>query len=454
MKGKQYEMDMRTGSLAGKIMVFALPLVLSGMLQLLFNAADVVVVGRYCGKESLAAVGSNTSLINLFINLFVGLSVGANVIVAQDLGAGREKEANRAVHSTILIATVSGFALLVAGQLLGRQMLEWMDSPANVIDLATLYLKVYFLGMPATMVYNFGAAILRAKGDTKRPLYYLTFAGVINVVLNLFFIVVCHWDVAGVAAATGIAQYISAGLVLRCLMKEEGVLHLDLKGMRFDKQVFGRIIRVGLPAGLQGVIFALSNVVIQSAVNSFGDVVMAGSSAAASIEGFVYVGMNAFYQAAITFTGQNYGAGKCDRVDRVAMWCVGYAAVTGLVLGNLVYAFGPELISIYSPGEPEVVEAGMMRMAMIGRVYFLAGIMEAFVGVLRGLGHSIVPMICSLVGSCVLRLIWVATIFPLFNTPGMLFISYPITWVITTMAHIAVLLSVRKKSYRLVGYQI
>lgn len=454
MKGKQYEMDMRTGSLAGKIMVFALPLVLSGMLQLLFNAADVVVVGRYCGKESLAAVGSNTSLINLFINLFVGLSVGANVIVAQDLGAGREKEANRAVHSTILIATVSGFALLVAGQLLGRQMLEWMDSPANVIDLATLYLKVYFLGMPATMVYNFGAAILRAKGDTKRPLYYLTFAGVVNVALNLFFIVVCHWDVAGVAAATGIAQYISAGLVLRCLMKEEGVLHLDLKGMRFDRQVFGRIIRVGLPAGLQGVIFALSNVVIQSAVNSFGDVVMAGSSAAASIEGFVYVGMNAFYQAAITFTGQNYGAGKCDRVDRVAVWCVGYAAVTGLVLGNLVYAFGPELISIYSPGEPAVVEAGMMRMAMIGRVYFLAGIMEAFVGVLRGLGHSIVPMICSLVGSCVLRLIWVATIFPLFNTTKMLFISYPITWIITTMAHIVVLLSVRKKSYRLVGYQI
>lgn len=454
MKGKQYEMDMRTGSLAGKILVFALPLVLSGMLQLLFNAADVVVVGRYCGKESLAAVGSNTSLINLFINLFVGLSVGANVIVAQDLGAGREKEANRAVHSTILIALVSGFALLVAGQLLGRQMLEWMDSPDSVIDLATLYLKVYFLGMPATMVYNFGAAILRAKGDTKRPLYYLTFAGVINVALNLFFIVVCHWDVAGVAAATGIAQYISAGLVLRCLMKEEGVLHLDLKGMRFDKQVFGRIIRVGLPAGLQGVIFALSNVVIQSAVNSFGDVVMAGSSAAASIEGFVYVGMNAFYQAAITFTGQNYGAGKCDRVDRVAMWCVGYSAVTGLVLGNLIYAFGPELISIYSPGEPAVVEAGMMRMAMIGRVYFLAGVMEAFVGVLRGLGHSIVPMICSLVGSCVLRLIWVAAIFPLFNTPGMLFISYPITWVITTMAHIVVLLSVRKKSYRLVGYQI
>ena len=454
MKGKRYEMDMRSGSLAGKILVFALPLVLSGMLQLLFNAVDVVVVGRYCGKESLAAVGSTTSLINLFINLFVGLSVGANVIVAQDLGAGREREANRAVHSTILIAMVSGVALLAAGQVLGRRMLEWMDSPESVIDLASLYLKVYFLGMPATMVYNFGAAILRAKGDTKRPLYYLGFAGVVNVVLNLVFVVFFHWDVAGVAAATGIAQYISAGLVLRCLMQEEGGLHLNLKGLGFDKQVFGRIIRVGLPAGLQGVIFALSNVVIQSAVNSFGDVVMAGSSAAASIEGFVYVAMNAFYQAAITFTGQNYGAGKCDRVDRVALWCVGYSALTGLVLGNLVYALGPQLISIYSPGEPEVIAAGMMRMSVISRLYCLAGIMEAFVGVLRGLGHSIVPMICSLMGSCVLRLVWVATIFPLFNTPTMLFISYPITWIITTMAHITVLLSVRKKSYRLVGYQI
>lgn len=454
MMGKRYELDMCRGAIAGKLLVFALPLMLSGMLQLLFNAVDVVVVGRYCGKESLAAVGSNTSLINLFINLFVGLSVGANVIVAQDLGAGREKEANRAVHSTILLAMVSGVALLAAGQVFGRQMLEWMDSPDSVIELATLYLKVYFLGMPATMVYNFGAAILRAKGDTKRPLYYLTLAGVVNVALNMVFVVYFHWDVAGVAAATGIAQYISAALVLRCLLKEEGVLHLDLKQLRFDKQVFGRIARVGLPAGLQGVIFALSNVVIQSAVNSFGDVVMAGSSAAASIEGFVYVAMNAFYQAAITFTGQNYGAGKCDRVDRVAVWCVGYSVLTGLVLGNLIYAFGPQLISIYSPGEAEVIAAGMMRMKMIGKIYFLAGMMEAFVGVLRGLGHSIVPMICSLVGSCVLRLIWVATIFPMFNTPTMLFISYPITWIITTAAHVTVFLAVRKKSYRLVGYQI
>lgn len=454
MRGKQYELDMCNGSLASKILVFAFPLMLSSMLQLLFNAADVIVVGRFCGKASLAAVGSNTSLINLFVNLFVGLSVGANVVVAQDLGAGREKEANRAVHSTILLAMVSGVALLVAGQLFGRQMLEWMDSPDSVIDLAALYLRVYFLGMPATMVYNFGAAMLRAKGDTQRPLYYLSFAGVVNVLLNVFFVVVCRWDVAGVAAATSIAQYISAALVLRCLAKEEGVLHLDLKALRFDKKVFGRIVRVGLPAGLQGVIFSLSNVVIQSSINSFGDVVMAGSSAASSIEGFVYTAMNAFYQAAITFTGQNYGAGKCDRVDKVAVWCAVYSMLAGLVLGNLAYFFGPQLISIYSPGEPEVITAGMTRMMMICRPYLICGVMETMVGVLRGLGHSIVPMICSLVGSCVLRLIWVATIFPLFNTPTMLFISYPITWIITTLAHIVFFFLVRKKSYRLVGYSI
>ena len=452
MKGKQYELDMRNGTIADKILRFALPLMLSGMLQLLFNAADVVVVGRFCGKESLAAVGSNTSLINLLINLFVGLSVGANVVVAQDLGAGREKEANRAVHSTILLAVISGVFLLGLGQVMGRQMLEWMESPESVIDLATLYLRVYFLGMPATMVYNFGSAILRAKGDTQRPLYYLTFAGVINVLLNLIFVVVLGWDVAGVAAATSIAQYISAALVVRCLVKEEGTLHLNLRGLCFDRQVFARVARVGLPAGVQGMLFSLSNVVIQSTINSFGDVMMAGSAAAGNIEGFVYTAMNSFHQAAITFTGQNYGAGKCDRVNKVAFYCVSFAVITGLVLGNLVYFFGPQLIGIYSPGEPEVVAAGMIRMRYIARVYCICGVMDTMVGVLRGLGRSIGPMIVSLLGSCVLRLVWIATVFPLNPTPEMLFLSYAITWLITGGTHIAVFFATRKKSYAMVGY--
>ena len=454
MRGKRYELDMCSGTIANKILIFSLPLMLSGMLQLLFNAADIVVVGRFCGKESLAAVGSNTSLINLFINLFVGLSVGANVVVAQDLGAGREKEANRAVHSTILIAIISGVFLLVMGQLLSRQMLEWMDSPDTVIDLAALYLKVYFLGMPATMVYNFGAAMLRAKGDTQRPLYYLTLAGVINVVLNFIFVVFLHWDVAGVAAATSISQYVSAALVLRCLRKETGVLHLEWKQLGFDRQVFVRIVKVGLPAGLQGVVFSLANVVIQSGVNSFGDVMVAGASAAASVEGFVYVAMNSFYQAAITFTGQNYGAGKCDRVDKIALYCTAFAVGSGLILGNLVYFAGPQLISIYSPGDLEVVEAGMIRMGIIARTYALCGVMEAMVGVLRGLGHSIGPMVVSLFGSCVLRLIWMVTVFPAVATPGILFLAFPVTWIITGGCHLIFFWRVRKKCYRLVGYQV
>lgn len=454
MRGKRYELDMCSGTIANKLFLFAFPLLLSGVLQLLFNAVDIVVVGRFCGKASLAAVGSNTSLINLFINLFVGLSVGANVVVAQDLGAGREKEANRAVHSTILIAIASGVILLVAGQLLSRTMLEWMDSPATVIDLAAIYLKVYFLGMPATMVYNFGAAILRAKGDTRRPLYFLMLAGVINVVLNLIFVVYFKWDVAGVAAATSISQYVSAAMVLHCLRRETGVLRLEWVKLRFDKQVFIRIVKVGLPAGLQGVVFSLANVVIQSGVNSFGDVMVAGASAAASIEGFVYVAMNSFYQAAITFTGQNYGAGKCDRVDKIAIYCVLFAVGSGLLLGNLVYFMGPELISIYSPGDPAVVEAGMIRMSFIARTYAICGVMEAMVGVLRGLGRSVGPMVVSLLGSCVLRLIWVATIFKLYPTPGTLFVAFPITWVITGSCHLIFFMKIRKKSYRMVGYHI
>ena len=381
-QSKGYEIDMCNGTLANKILLFALPLMASSLLQLLFNAADVVVVGQFCGKASLAAVGSNTALINLLVNLFVGLSVGANVVVAQDLGAGRKAEANRAVHTSILLAMISGVVLMIFGVIMARQMLEWMSSPENVIGLASVYLRIYFIGMPATMVYNFGSAILRAKGDTQRPLYFLLAAGVLNVVLNLFFVIVCRLDVAGVAMATSISQYVSAWLILRCLMREHGALHLNLHRMHLNKRVIGRIFQVGLPAGFQGVIFSLSNVVIQSSINSFGDTVMAGSAAAQNIEGFVYAAMNAFYQSALTFSGQNYGAGKCDRV-----------------------------------------------------------------GILRGIGYSIVPMVVSLLGSCVLRLLWVWFVFPLDPVPGNLYISYPITWAITGAVHIIMFLAIRKKAY-------
>ena len=386
---KQYHIDMCSGPLASKILLFAVPLIASSLLQLLFNAADVVVVGKFAGKEALAAVGSNTSLINLLINLFVGLSVGANVVVARDLGAGRNDRVQKDVHTTITLALISGVAMMVFGVIMVRQLLEWMSSPTDVIDLATIYLRIYFFGMPANMIYNFGAAVLRAQGDTQRPLYYLLFAGIVNVILNLVLVIVFNMDVAGVALATIISQYISAVLVLRCLMKEQGPLHLDLKELRLRKLVVMRIFQVGLPAGFQGVVFALSNVVIQSSLNSFDDpVLVAGSSAAANIESFVYAAMNAFYQSAITFVGQNYGAGKCDRVDRVAKQCLIFVVVTGLVLGNLAYYFGDVLAGFYvQAGEDDVIAQAVIRLGFIARFYFICGIMDTLVGVLRGLGY-------------------------------------------------------------------
>ena len=446
---KQYHIDMCNGPLASKILLFAVPLIASSLLQLLFNAADVVVVGKFAGKEALAAVGSNTSLINLLINLFVGLSVGANVVVARDLGAGRNDRVKKDVHTTITLALISGVVMMVFGVIMVRQLLEWMSSPTDVIDLATIYLRIYFFGMPANMLYNFGSAVLRAQGDTQRPLYYLLFAGIVNVVLNLIFVIVFNMDVAGVALATIISQYISAVLVLWCLMREQGALHLDLKELRLRKLVVMRIFQVGLPAGFQGVVFALSNVVIQSSLNSFNDpVLVAGSSAAANIESFVYAAMNAFYQSAITFVGQNYGAGKCDRVDRVAKQCLAFVVVTGLVLGNLAYYFGDTLSGFYvQAGEDDVIAQAVIRLGFIARFYFICGIMDTLVGVLRGLGYSVIPMVASLVGACGLRLVWVATVFPIYRTPASLYISYPITWAITGAVHLGFFLYVRKRAY-------
>ena len=440
---------MCSGSIADKILLFALPLMASSLLQLLFNAADVVVVGRFAGKEALAAVGSNTSLINLLINLFVGLSVGTNVVVARDLGAGRHDNVSHSVHTAITLALSSGIVMMIFGVTMSRQLLEWMSSPTDVIDLASVYLRIYFLGLPANFAYNFGAAILRAQGDTQRPLYFLTFAGVVNVVLNLIFVIALQMDVAGVALATIISQYISAVLVLRCLMKEQGPLHLDLKRLGLKKQVVFRIVQVGLPAGFQGMVFSLSNVVIQSSLNSFDDAVLvAGSSAGSNIESFVYVTMNAFYQAAITFVGQNYGAAKCDRVDKVARQCVGFAVLFGLVVGNLAYFFGAPLVGIYAPGEPEVVRQALIRMSIICCPYFICGFMDTLVGVLRGLGSSMIPMAVSIVGACGLRLIWVATVFPLYRTPTCLYISYPITWMVTGLCHfLFLMLVVRRRAF-------
>lgn len=452
---KKYEIDMCSGSVFQKMLLFAIPLMCSGILQLLFNAADIVVVGRFAGDNALAAVGSNTSLINLLTNVFVGLSVGTNVLTAQYYGAKKDKDLKETVHTSVLLSICSGLLLTVIGIAGAKPLLELMQAPQEVLGLAVIYLRIYFLGMTSTMVYNFGSAILRAVGDTQRPLYYLLGAGIINVLLNLFFVITCHMGVAGVAAATAISQTISAALVVRCLIKEQSGIHLELKELKISGEKLGRIVRIGLPAGFQGMVFSLSNVVIQSAVNSFGAVVVAGNSAAANIEGFVYMAMNAFHQATISFTSQNYGAREYKRIYKIVFVGELYVIITGMALGNLALFFGKSLLGIYSPS-PDVIAAGLERMKIICALYALCGMMDVMVGALRGIGYSIVPMIVSLVGACGLRLLWIATIFqiPQYHSMRTLYISYPVTWTITFLVHAATFLIVSRKALRSDALQV
>ena len=438
-----YEIDMTHGPLLGKIVRFAIPLAISGILQLLFNAADIIVVGQFVGPQALAAVGSTSALINLIINLFVGISVGANVVVARNYGARDYDGVHGAVHTSVLTALIGGVFLIFVGIALARPLLELMGTPDNVIDQSVLYMRIYFVGMPSFMLYNFGSAILRAIGDTKRPLYFLTLAGVINVFLNLFFVIVFHMGVAGVALATIISQTVSAILVLLCLMKMEGPCHLDFKHLKFHLNQLGQMLRIGLPAGLQGIVFSLSNVLIQSSVNSFGSQVMAGNTAASNIEGFVYNAMNAVYQTSLSFTSQNMGARKYQNLNRVVLNCLLCAIVTGVVLGGGAVLAGTQLLHFYS-SDAAVIAAGYERLRVICGTYLLCGIMDTLASSLRGLGYSVLPMVVSLVGSCLLRLVWIATIFQLNRTPFMLYISYPISWALTALVHLACLLVVRR----------
>lgn len=443
---RSYEMDMCSGPLLSKILIFAIPLMLSGILQLLFNAADIIVVGRFSGSEALAAVGSTGALINLIINLFIGVSVGTNVVAARYYGARDADGVSQTVHTAMLSAIVGGIILIFAGIALARPMLEWMGTPADVIDQSALYMKIYFVGMPALMVYNFGASILRAIGDTKRPLYFLTVAGVVNVVFNLFFVIVLDMGVAGVALATIISQAISAVLILLCLIKTEGPCHLELKEMKIYPECFKAMLRIGLPAGLQGSIFSISNVLIQSSVNSFGSLVMAGNTAAANIEGFVYTAMNSIYQTSLSFTSQNMGAKQFKRVDKVLIECLLVVATVGIVLGNGAYLLGDKLLGIYS-SDPQVIEYGLMRMSIVSASYFLCGIMDVLVGSIRGLGYSIMPMLVSLTGACLFRVIWIFTIFQVERTLFCLYISYPISWILTAGIHLLCYFIVRKKAF-------
>lgn len=437
-------MDMCNGSIFKKLLIFALPLMLSGILQLLFNAADIVVVGKFTGSHALAAVGSTGALINLFVNVFIGFSIGTNVLVAQYFGARDEKNVQETVHTSILLGIVGGFILIVAGIVFAKPMLEWMDTPDNVLEHAVLYMRIYFVGMPAMLVYNFGAAILRAIGDTKRPLYYLLSAGVINVVLNLFFVIVLDMGVAGVAAATVASQVVSAVLIVRCLMQSEGIYRLNLHELKLHRKKLVRIVQIGLPAGLQGAVFSLSNVLIQSSVNSFGSVAMAGNTAAGNIEGFVYTSMNAIYQTALSFTSQNVGGGRQDRIPKIIFQCMAIVIVIGAVMGNLAYQCGPFLLGIYS-SDPEVIQFGMSRMQIICQWYFLCGIMDVAVGILRGLGYSVIPMLVSLTGACGLRVLWIFTVFAWKRSLFVLYLSYPITWIVTFTVHLICLLVIWKR---------
>ena len=443
-KSKSYEIDMCNGPLLGKIIVFYVPLMLSGVLQLLFNAADVIVVGQFAGDEALAAVGSTSSLINLLVNVFIGLSVGTNVLVARFYGAGQKNELSAMVHTSVLTSLISGVLLVFVGFFMAKPALTLMGVPEDVIGMSILYIRIYFAGMPVMMAYNFGSAILRAVGDTKRPLYYLFAAGVVNVVLNLIFVVFFHMSVGGVALATVISQGLSAFLVLRCLAKTPSDYQLKLRLLRIEKDKLVKMIQIGIPAGLQGALFSVSNVLIQSSVNSFGKIAMAGNTAASNIEGFVYTAMNALHQSAISFTGQNFGARKFDRIGRIMIICLSLVIGVGLVLGNGAYFAGGTLLKLYTDN-PEAISFGILRLSVICTTYCLCGMMDVMVGVIRGMGYGIMPMLVSLTGACLFRVVWIFTIFQKIRTLECLYVSYPISWALTFAAHVICFLVVFRK---------
>ena len=432
---KENNNDLTSGPLTIKIIKFIIPLMLTGILQLLYNAADSIVVGHYDGSSALAAVSSVGALINLLVNAFMGLSVGAAVVVAQDYGAKDYEGVSKTVHTSYLISIIGGIVVGAIGLIFSRQFLIWMGSPEDVLPLSTEYLMIYFIGTPANMAYNFGASILRSIGDTKRPLYFLTISGLVNVVLNLVLVIVFHMGVAGVAYATIISQILSAVMVIVYMMKSKDCVRFVPKKMRIHGDKLKKMLYIGLPAGFQGTVFSLSNVVIQSAVNSFGSLVMAGNGAASSLEGFTYTAMNSVYQASLTFVGQNVGAKKYDRINKVQGVCLVLVTIIGLVFGVTTYCLGEPLLSIYLPNDPEAIPYGIIRMSYIALPYFLCGMMEVMVGGQRGMGMSFIPMINALLGSCVLRIAWISTVFAADPTLFTLYISYPISWIVTTLAH-------------------
>lgn len=443
MKNNKYEIDMCNGTLMDKLISFSLPLMLSGILQLLFNAVDIIVVGRFTGSQALAAVGSTTALINIFTNLFIGISLGANVLAARFYASGKEKEMSETVHTSITLALISGLVMALAGVLLARFALNLMGTPNDVIDQSVLYMRIYFLGMPFFMLYNYGAAILRAVGDTKRPLFFLVISGMTNAVLNLVLVIVFHMGVAGVAIGTIVSQLISSILVLRCLYTSNTSYRLYFSKLGIKTQYLKQIFQVGIPAGIQSTVINLSNALLQSSVNSFGSVAMAGYTAANNIFGFLYMSVNAVTQSCMSFTSQNYGVKKLKRMDRVLLDCMILSVGVTLILGCGAYFFGSELLKIYT-SDADVIRCGVEVLAFTTVPYFCCGIMDLLPGALRGMGYSGVPMILSIIGTVGTRIVWIFGLFPAHRSLSFLFISYPVSWILTILMQAVCFCFVRK----------
>ena len=461
MKNNKYEIDMCNGTLMDKLISFSLPLMLSGILQLLFNAVDIIVVGRFTGRQALAAVGSTTALINIFTNLFIGISLGANVLAARFYAAKREKEMSETVHTAITLALISGIVMAfvglicglvmaLAGVLLARFALNLMGTPNDVIDQSVLYMRIYFLGMPFFMLYNYGAAILRAVGDTKRPLFFLVISGMTNAVLNLVLVIVFHMGVAGVAIGTIVSQLISSILVLRCLYTSNTSYRLYFSKLGIKTQYLKQIFQVGIPAGIQSTVINLSNALLQSSVNSFGSVAMAGYTAANNIFGFLYMSVNAVTQSCMSFTSQNYGVKKLKRMDRVLLDCMILSVGVTLTLGCGAYFFGPELLKIYT-SDADVIRCGVEVLAFTTVPYFCCGIMDLLPGALRGMGYSGVPMILSIIGTVGTRIVWIFGLFPAHRSLSFLFISYPVSWILTILMQAVCFCFVRKHVHQSVN---
>lgn len=443
----KHTMDMTHGSLFSKLILFSLPLIASGILQLLFHAADIIVVGRFAGSNSMAAVGSTTALVNLLTNFFIGISIGGNVVLGRFIGARNYTKSQQAVQTAMFTALICGVFVMVMGLLLSPLLLEWMGTPMDVVDLSTLYLRIYFCGMPFFMVYNYGAALLRSVGDTKRPLYYLIVAGIVNVILNLILVILFHMDVAGVAVATITSQAISAYFVMGSLKKSEDFLHFTWKDSHIHWDCLKEMLKVGLPAGLQSIVFSLSNVIIQSSINSFGSTMMAANTAASNIEGFIFTSTSSMHQTCLSFTAQNHGAKKPKRITKTFLYCLIIVTTIGLVMGFGAYLGGNFFLGIYS-SDPVVIELGLARLSHVGVFYALCGIMDVCAAAIRGIGYSFMPMVVSVIGACAFRIVWIMTIFQWYRSIETLYLSYPISWLLTITIHLCCYFIVRKRAYR------